>query len=204
MAHDDASRSTTAETRTQAQRERILAAAHACFVKSGFHAASMATIAETAEMSPGLIYRYFENKNAIILAIIENQLEVVRAKIDKMHATTDLAKGIVEHFDEHDEGSRGSMSSALFLEMSAEATRDQQIAEALTEFDETVRAGLADWLGRSEARGGYGLPSETLRERALMLMCLIEGLKVRKAREPDLDRAMLRRALDLTIGALVA
>ena len=30
----------------------------------------MAAIAEVAGMSPGLIYRYFDSKNAIILAII--------------------------------------------------------------------------------------------------------------------------------------
>ena len=40
----------------------ILDAAKKCFIEHGFHAASMANIAETAGMSPGLIYRYFENK----------------------------------------------------------------------------------------------------------------------------------------------
>src|SRR3546814_14252294 len=39
-----------AELRTLAQRERILCAAQKCFVEHGFHAASMASIAETAEM----------------------------------------------------------------------------------------------------------------------------------------------------------
>lgn len=51
--------------RAEKQRQRILAAARRCFVERGFHAASMATIADTAEMSQGLIYRYFESKNAI-------------------------------------------------------------------------------------------------------------------------------------------
>ncbi|MGD8359415.1 MAG: helix-turn-helix domain-containing protein, partial [Lysobacterales bacterium] len=74
-------------TRKQAQRERILSAAQACFVESGFHAASMANIAETAEMSPGLIYRYFESKNAIILAIIDKQLTVLRRRIRELHST---------------------------------------------------------------------------------------------------------------------
>src|SRR3546814_16038354 len=50
-----------AELRTLAQRERILCAAQKCFVEHGFHAASMASIAETAEMSAGLIPREFEN-----------------------------------------------------------------------------------------------------------------------------------------------
>ena len=60
-----------AAARADLQRARILDAAQRCFVESGFHAATMAKIAETAGMSAGLIYRYFESKNAIVLAIIE-------------------------------------------------------------------------------------------------------------------------------------
>ena len=41
-------RSSKAEARTQAQRERILQAAQQCFIEHGFHAAGMAKIAETA------------------------------------------------------------------------------------------------------------------------------------------------------------
>lgn len=196
------SQSAKSEARTQAQRERILAAAQSCFVQSGFHAASMAMIAETAGMSPGLIYRYFESKNSIILAIIEQQLEVVRGKIRQLRASSDLAEGIVDHFEEHDTGSRHSMSSALFLEMSAEATRDLQIAEALRRYDDAVCAELIEWLGRSERRGGHGLPAPVACERVLMLVCLLEGLKIRKARDPGLDRNLLRRALDFVIEAL--
>ena len=67
---------TTKDTpRAEAQRERILCAAQRCFIEYGFHAASMASIAETAQMSAGLMYRYFENKSAIVLAIIERQLQ---------------------------------------------------------------------------------------------------------------------------------
>lgn len=197
-------RTTKGEARTQAQRDRILAAARGCFVQRGFHAASMAVIAETAGMSPGLIYRYFENKNAIILAIIEQQLDVVRSRIRLLRAAGDLAEGIVEHFDAHDTGRDNSMSSALFLEMTAEATRDPQIATALQRFDETVRTELLEWLARSEGHGGHGLPAAVARERVLMLVCLLEGLKVRKAREPNLDRNLLRRSLEFVIEALFA
>lgn len=37
--------------RAEVQRERILCAAQKCFIEHGFHAASMANIAETAQMS---------------------------------------------------------------------------------------------------------------------------------------------------------
>ena len=195
---------TKAEARTQAQRDRILAAARACFVKSGFHAASMATIAETAGMSPGLIYRYFENKNVIILAIIERQLEIARERIGQMHASDDLASGIVRSFGAREGCTENSMNGALFLEMSAEATRDPQIAAALRRFDATVHSEVASWLSCDRKDGGYGLPEDVARARALIFVCLIEGLKVREAREPTLDKALLEKALSETVAALVS
>jgi TetR/AcrR family transcriptional regulator, repressor for uid operon len=193
-----------AEARTQAQRERILAAARTCFVNSGFHAASMSQIAETAGMSPGLIYRYFENKSAIILAIIEDQLELARKRIRGLRADRDLADGILDHLRKRGRAAEEAMSPALFLEMSAEATRDPQIRAALRKFDRTVRSEVGGWLAQSSDKGGYGLPPEVAETRALMLVCLIEGLKVREAHDPEADGELLRRALGEIVAALVA
>lgn len=193
-----------AEARTQAQRGRILSAARACFVNSGFHAASMSQIAETAGMSPGLIYRYFENKNAIILSIIEDQLAVARRRIRGVRTDRDLVAGIFEHLKQQGESADDAMSPALFLEMSAEATRDPQIRAALRDFDAAVRAEIGIWLAQSRDEGGYALPAEVAEARALMFVCLIEGLKVREAHDPDLDSDLLRRALKELVAALTA
>lgn len=190
------------EVRRQAQRQRILAAAQQCFIQSGFHGASMASIAKTAGMSPGLIYRYFENKNAIILAIIDSQLETARRRIRDMRATDDMSQGILDYFDAHDTADHGSMNAALFLEIAAEATRDPEIGQAFTRFSRAVQDGVVGWLQRSTESGGHGLAPDIARERALSLTLLIEGLKVRKVLEPDLDRVLLKDSVDRLIGAL--
>lgn len=187
-------RSSKAEARTQAQRERILCAAQQCFIEHGFHAAGMARIAETANMSPGLIYRYFENKGAIIQAIVERQLELVREEIRLAHGI-DLPTELANDYGrvvQHDER---RLNAALLLELSAEATRDPQIASAVQHFDANLRQALADWLGRSKDEGGYALPAATIPARALMLQCIFEGLRVREAREPGLDRELLAATL---------
>ena len=80
--------------RAAKQRERILDAAEVCFIQHGFHAASMAGIAQTADMSAGLIYRYFDSKAAIVKAIIERHLESEHyKKIGQLH--TDKCIGII-------------------------------------------------------------------------------------------------------------
>jgi len=205
----DAAMATTVEgskacTRAEAQRSRILRAARQCFVEKGFHAASMAAIAQAADMSPGLIYRYFKSKNEIILAIIEHQLGLARARIGELHGAEDLAAGITRAFQATAEAGDQGISAPLFLEMSAEATRDPQIAAAIREFDSTVRADIEHVLSRSAKQGGYGLAAGSAAAgRALLLVCLLDGLKVREAREPHLDRKLLHAALTQLLNELL-
>lgn len=195
-----------AAARAAAQRTRILQAAQKCFVERGFHAASMATIAQTAAMSPGLIYRYFRSKNEIILAIIEQQLEMARGRIGALHAAEDLAARIADSFHAPVGEQNGDepISAPLFLEMSAEATRDPQIGAAMLAFSRTVRDDLSRLLARRRGDGGYGLPGSLAHGRALMLLCLIEGLRVREAVEPQLDRELLEFALADILRLLLA
>lgn len=178
------------EARTQVQRERILSAAQSCFVEHGFHAASMSKIAETAGMSPGLIYRYFDGKNAIILAIIERQLGLARADIATLDANTDLVPIFERLFEAWRQGDTEFLNPALLLEMTAEATRDTQIEQALADADRVTGSDLAKWLEQTEDR-------RDVDARAFLIRCLLGGLAVRAIREPDLDPAVLRRALRL-------
>jgi len=184
-----------AGARAAAQRERILAAAQKCFIDHGFHAASMATIAATAQMSPGLMYRYFPSKSAIVLAIIERQLAESRAKIAELHASTEITSNLRRSFGQWQAEAPDAMNVALFLAMSADARRDPQVARALRDSDRLTRADLADWLGRSNEDGGRAVSKDLAESRALLMQCVIEGLAIRALREPDLDFDRLAPAL---------
>ena len=190
-------------TRADAQRDRILCAALRCFIESGFHAASMASIAEAARMSPGLIYRYFDNKQAIVLAIVQRQLEEKRQLIRALHSSEQFAADLLRVFEEWCAQESQSMSVALFLEMSAEATRDPRIAQALRVSDEATRAEFTGWLSRSRAEGGLGLSEGEASRRALEARFVVDGLAVRAAREPGIDRQELRSAVQGLVGRIL-
>jgi len=192
---------TATETRGQAQRQRILAAAEKCFIEHGFHAASVASIADTAGMSPGLIYRYFSSKSEIILAIIEQQLQLARQEMQRQDARTDLARQIAESFAADAGGPQ--TNAALFLEISAEATRDAAIGAAVRNSDRTLQSEFRQWLERDTASGGPGLDAGQARGAMLVLQCLWEGMKVREARQPDFDHATLQAALLQCLPALL-
>lgn len=186
------------EERARAQRERILCAAEQCFIDFGFHAASMASIAEAAEMSPGLIYRYFDSKSAIILAIIERQLAEKRADIAALHDECELASRVMQLFRSWQRGDRDVTSAPLFLEMSAEASRAPEIATALREADELTREDFIAWL--AQRNGGK---QDEPQWRAFALQCFIEGLAIRAIREPELDNKLLERSLRVLLPVLL-
>lgn len=181
--------------RALAQRERIMCAAKKCFIEHGFHAAGMALIAETADMSPGLIYRYFDSKDAIILAIIEQQLVESRNCIRALHDAPDFEAAVFEAFDQWRKADPAIMNAALFLEMSAEATRNPVLAAALHASDLALREEVANWLAASVSTGGKGMARETAELRAISMQCFMEGLAIRALREPDIAADQLQVAI---------
>lgn len=189
--------------RVQRQRDRILAAAQQCFITHGFHAASMASIADTAGMSAGLIYRYFDSKSAIILAIIARQLEDSRAQIATLQTDPDLKRRILELF----EGWRGTdpayPNAALFLETSAQARRDPRIAQAIEDADRISGSDFADWLRQRARAAGATVDEIELRARAMSLKAFIDGLALRAVRAPHTDAAALAAALDRFLPTVV-
>lgn len=191
-------------SRADAQRDRILCAALKCFIEEGFHAASMASIAAGAQMSVGLIYRYFANKQAIVLAIVERQLQEKRTLIRQLQSSAQLTDDLVKAFAAWCVPGPGSMSVALSLEMSAEATRNPEIAAALLRSDTTTRGEFQEWLCRSREQGGMAMSRDAAATRALAIRVIVDGLTLRAAREPGLDLGELRRALQVQIDHLLA
>ena len=181
--------------RTQRQRDRILAAAQQCFITHGFHAASMANIAATAGMSAGLIYRYFDSKADIILAIIARQLEDSRANIATLQTGADFAPRILALFEGWRAHDPAVPNVALFLEMTAQSSRDPRIARAIEEADRISGDDFTAWLRQRARAAGHAPADAELRARALALKAFIDGLSVRALRAPHTDAALVEAAL---------
>ena len=199
----------TASDRATAQLNRILDAAQKCFAERGFHGASMASIADTAQMSAGLIYRYFSSKSELIHGIVSRQIELMEEDLENFPASADdAAKLIAERFGE-DAGGCGPerrparmLEPALILEIVAESGRDPVIASVFKTFDRHIDAALGTWLSRPRALGGQGVPPERLPARVLALRSVMDGLKMRQAHQPDIDPVVLQEALAVILDSL--
>lgn len=193
------------ESKAHRQRQRILDAAEKCFIESGFHAATMAHIATTAAISPGLIYRYFESKSAIVRAIIERHLETDGCRfIDGHEAAQPLCEGLLEVFDCWRRGADPKLNAALMLELTAESTRNAELAQFVRAQDRAVSKSLAARLQREARAHGKELTATELHGRAVILQCVVEGLASRAVRDPTLRPATLRPVLQQVINALLS
>jgi AcrR family transcriptional regulator len=191
-------------SRVERQRVRILDAAEKCFIKRGFHAASMAHIAATARMSPGLIYRYFAGKNQIVRAIVERHLETDGCRaMQRLHTREDFCPSMLEAFERWRRQDDPAVNAALILELTAEAARDPEILEVVRSKDRVVSQELTVAIQRAARAEGRRIPAAAARGRAVLLQCLFEGLAFRVVRSPELSATSLQPLLEKVMAALM-
>src|SRR5438105_1770170 len=86
-------RSKAMESHKAAKRETMLASAKALFVTNGYDATTIRQIVDHAGTSIGNCYFYFQDKDAILLAIIEQTNEEIVSEVET--AIADLPIGPV-------------------------------------------------------------------------------------------------------------
>ena len=185
---------TGAEKRRTARIEQILDAAAACFVEYGFHGAGMAKIAARSRMSPGHIYHYFENKEAIISAIVDRESARAAERFAELDAvdSAELADVMTERVVTSVAENTDILQSALNMEMLAECQRNPVIAKIIQRHDRYVREQLTHLL-----RDKIGV--DQAEARTDMIMVFVSGLANRLLRHPELDRESMAELMRETM-----
>jgi TetR/AcrR family transcriptional regulator, repressor for uid operon len=169
------------------RRDEILAAAQRCFVRSGFHGASMQDICTEAGMSPGNLYRYFPSKEALVAGIAERD----RAELAQQFAAADLSHGffaVLEGMAHHHFARKPNEQVLLCTEVMAEARRNPEIARLSASFDADVKKWLRNLLGAAVEHGD--IPADIDLDGAVtMLMIIADGVWWRRALDPAFDPA---------------
>lgn len=193
------------DERTEARRQQILDAAAQCFRDHGFHSASMQRIARTAGMSVGHIYHYFENKEAVIAAIVAADEAVTQCRFDGFRREADVAAAMIEQADRGLDRSLDTGRGALLMEILAESVRNDSIAGLVHDSERHLMAGIEDLMRRIEtAAGAAGTTDRERTARAAMLAAVYDGLRVRALRNPDLDREALLAVLRPVLRCILA
>jgi len=193
---------TTCRPTPEARRQQILDAACDCVRQAGFHGASMAEIAKTASLSVGQIYRYFENKEAIIAAIVAQDLAEMREKFAEMESRPgDLIDAMTEHLPDAIDKCFDLRRASLTLEVLAEASRNPKVAAILQAADAQERVYAQAMLDRSRRPEWSDAEFEA---RCEAVGLLFDGMIIRAVNHPDTDREPLARVLIATIRQLLS
>ncbi|MCU0883683.1 MAG: TetR/AcrR family transcriptional regulator [Beijerinckiaceae bacterium] len=168
-------------------RTRILDAAHRCFVRSGFHRATMQDVAMEAGMSAGNIYRYFASKDAIVAGLSARDRADIAQSFSGMGDVDDpfaAMMAVARRYLVDD-----PREKAIFLiDLWVEATRNEGLAAICRDCEDDIKhqigLSLTDLVDKGRAD-----PRLDITALVDLLMCLSDGLFARRAREPDFDAA---------------
>jgi AcrR family transcriptional regulator len=179
-----------ARPKVEARRKQILDAAIDCVRRSGFHGASMAEIAAAAGVSVGQIYRYFENKEAIVAAIVAKDLAEMQVKFTDMETSSPAAllETLVSGCSHAIDRSYDPDRSALMLEILAEAARNPRVQAVVEQGDAAERDVIRTLFLRV-------LPSRLddreVRARIDVLSMMFDGMVMRSVSDPHGDRVAI-------------
>ncbi len=173
-----------------------------CVVRKGFHQTTMQDVCTEADMSPGGVYRYFEGKEAIILAIAEEERRDSREIIDELDRTKDLIGSlrvilfeILKFFADESYG-------RLAVELLAEAARNKTVWSALARNERELKDALTAALARAQKSGQI---TSKLSAGALgqVILAMIDGLCARAILDPDYKPVELAATVDAFVIGLL-
>ncbi|HME87596.1 MAG TPA: TetR/AcrR family transcriptional regulator [Chthoniobacterales bacterium] len=155
---------------------QILDAAVACFAKRGFHQASMHDISAEAGISVGLIYRYFQNKEAVIAAMADRHKKQIHEILERARQAPNLRESLETLFTAHCGETEPHVTAAFVVDLFAEASRNEHVAELVRDVCETSMNGVTDLIARSPEANASDL---TPHEMAELIFAVNDGMLLR-------------------------
>jgi AcrR family transcriptional regulator len=181
-----------------ARRKEIMAAARGCFLRKGFHAASTAEISERASISVAGLYQYFPTKADLVLALVEEDLEMDLEWVGVLAKAESLQIGLTRLALEYANDVGCGDAVRLRLEITAEASRDPKIATVFTDVETRLVTAVSHLLADRQAKGEIDLaldPEVTARTVLAFLDGLFGWIAVGGASQEN--EAFVRAALEL-------
>lgn len=170
----------------EARRQSILTAATRVFSQKGIASATMAEIASEAGISPGAIYRYFENKETLARGCMSESAEAVQKAWENPHAAEHSFSELARMTFAELNNDEVSVDTQMFLEQALIAVREGR-DEGLLPFKEEhrqVMEGIQVLMKREFGEGLRGLDAPTVGEA---LYSFYWGARLLKMLMPESD-----------------
>ncbi|MEO9224078.1 MAG: TetR family transcriptional regulator [Acidimicrobiales bacterium] len=170
----------------------MIEAATSSFVERGFHATSVAEVAERASLTTGAVYSNFTGKDDLLLAVIDRQVaqdtKALTLALDSATSIDDVLARVGDWF--------GSIMRAewmvLQLELTIHSRSKPELASQLRKRQHALEAGTAQILRAQTERFGVESPMDIDR-LAAVVWSFGDGLAVRKLLDSDANTGALFR-----------
>ena len=150
-------------------------------------------------MSAGHIYHYFENKEAIIEAIVLQDVEQLMVMFDELRTEQDIERALLECAAEGIEEKLDARAAGLQLEIMSEAARNPRIAAVVRDADRSSLTRLTDIIRNLRQAAGHTDSDTALTAMADTLAAMFEGLYFRAISNPQINKEtvvpIFRRAI---------
>ncbi|MDH2350974.1 TetR/AcrR family transcriptional regulator [Bradyrhizobium sp. SSUT18] len=166
------------------KRGEILGAAIRCFIRDGFRGASTTDICAEAGISPGHLYHYFPNKEAIIEAMIDLGLAHAAERFEKILAAPDVIEALLADIEQT--SLRFRPAQVLNLDGLAEAARNPEFAKIIERHTEAIRRMWGNFLRQAQSQGRVD-PGLDPHATADILIAIVDGSRAMPIRNPRLD-----------------
>ena len=185
------------------KRREILKAVARCFRRHGLNGASISDICAEAKISPGHLYHYFDDKDAIITAMAEERLKEITAHFERsIDRPGFMVAGMLSEVDWL-ALSEGPANSALLFEMLAEAVRRRPVAKTLRAFSRGMRNVLVDLIHRGQARGEIDKEIDPV-ITATVLIGIMDAFRALALRYPEVDTSKATAVLKRLANRLLS
>ena len=190
-----------AEETKQERRRQLVDAAWRCVTSQPFQSLTVDDICAEAGVSKGAFYVYFEEKQDLLLALLDDESEGFEIILDDLGASraqgADRLRSITRAMlEQGKDPARRQIRSDLWSEMSSDPRVRERFAEAVAR----RRLALRSWIEEIVAAGELDdIPANAL---ASILVALGDGLMLHAGLDPSGFRwANVERALDaLLVG----
>jgi AcrR family transcriptional regulator len=176
----------------------------------------MHDISAEAGISVGLIYRYFENKEAVISAMADRHKKEIGEMLERARQAPTLLESLEILFTAHCCEDEPRVISAFVVDLYAEASRNPRVADLVRDVLKTSMGGVTELIQRApEAQNAeHGLTPSELAElifavaRGMLMFDILQPQEMtaaeRRARQLEVTRRLWRVLFKLEVDAVYA
>jgi len=160
------------------RRLHILSAAIDCLVEKGFHNTGMRDIAKRAEVSLGNLYNHFPGKHDMLIGIAELEGDELSQFVDVLSGDQPVQETLKHFVQDYGAYTSHREAAILSLEITAEAMREQDIADLFLRARAPLTSALVKLLERGVDEGIFRKTAPTS-QTACFILDLIESSAAR-------------------------